>query len=120
MTAHARHALHHDRIIEALRQERLIFDQMMRQNQQWFRLRKYMGYVALMILIAVVAVAASVILQPDAYTVQVVTGATGVIFVDVIAVVFAIAKIVLNPNFATELRPVTVVTPEEPYRVNAA
>lgn len=120
MTAQARHALHHERITEVLRQERLIFDQMMRQNQQWFRLRKYMGYVALMILIAVAVVAASVILQPDVYTVQVVTSATGVVLVDVIAVVFAITKLVLTPNFATELRPVTVVIPEEPYRAIAA
>ena len=120
MTAQTRHVLQQERITEALRQERLIFDQMMRQNQQWFRLRKHMGYVALVILIAVVAIAASVILQPDAYSAQVVTGATGVMFIDVLAVVFAIAKIVLNPNFATELRPVTTVPVEAPYRASAA
>ena len=120
MTVHQRHVLQQERATEALRQERVIFEQLAHQNRQWFRLRWLMGYAALLILVAVVVVATWVIFQPNAYPVHVVTAATGVMFADVIAVVFAIAKIVLNPNFATELRPVTVVSPDEQYRTNVA
>lgn len=93
--------------IESLRQQRETFEQRREQENKWFSLRLRMGYAAVVLLPAVAIVSGYVILNPGSYSTATVTAATGALFVDVLGLMGAIWKVVLNPDTVTKLDPVT-------------
>ena len=93
--------------MERLRQERETFDQMKGHEERWFALRLRMGYAAAIMLPAIGAVSALILLRPEAYTPFTVNLATGVLFTDVIGLLTAVWKVVLNASSIARLSPVT-------------
>jgi len=93
--------------IESLRQQRETFEQRREQENKWFSLRLRMGYTAVVLLPAVAIISGYVILNPASYSTATVTAATGALFVDVLGLMGAIWKVVLNPDTVTKLDPVT-------------
>jgi hypothetical protein len=92
---------------EQLRQERETFELNKRQAAQWFGLRLRMGYCGLVILIALAASCMFMILSAKNYPIVVVDWAATVLAGDIFALVIAAWKLVLNPNSAINLNPVT-------------
>jgi hypothetical protein len=95
---------------EQLRQEREIFEQRKRQDANWFLLRQAMGYSAIVLLGLVAAVSSYVVLHAQAYHVGVSGTAGGALFVDVLGLIAAVWKLVLNPGSITQLSTVTEAT----------
>ena len=97
--------------IERLRQESETFDQNKRQEERWFRLRLRMGYVAVILLPAVAVICGFVIANPHPYSAVTVTAATATLFTDVVGLLAAVWKVVLNSGSVVKLSPVTQVRP---------
>src|SRR5436853_463568 len=91
---------------EAIRQQKETFDQLRRQDRQWFALRLTMGYSAVVLLLAVLAVSGLVLFGGGRYPEFVVRAASATLFADVVGLLFGIWKIALNPTFHNRLRPV--------------
>ena len=96
-----------ERAAEQLRQERETFDQRKRQDSRWFALRLAMGYVAVVLLPAIIVISSYVLARSGQFSAAVVASASGALFVDVVGLIVAVWKIVLNPTSATKLEPVT-------------
>lgn len=92
---------------EAMRQERETFEHLRRQDQQWFLLRLVMGYAAVAILIAVIAIAGRVLVNASQYPQSVVAAAGGSLFVEVVGVILGVWKIVIAASNPERLKPVT-------------
>ena len=92
---------------ERLRQERETFDQNKLHEERWFVLRLRMGYAATIMLPAIAVVSALIVLRPEAYSAATITGATGVLFTDVVGLLVSVWKVVLNPSSTPKLSPVT-------------
>src|SRR4051794_34984886 len=92
---------------EAIRQERETFDHLRRQDHQWFLLRLSMGWTAVVILIAVIALATRILIMPQPYPRSVVAAAGGALFVEVAGVILGVWKIVITPATSERLKPVT-------------
>ena len=97
------------RATEQLRQERETFDQAKQHEGRWFVLRLVMGYSAVLLLGAIMAVASYVLFNSSSFPAGVVTAAGAALFVDVLGLLMAVWKIALNPNFSARLAPVTQV-----------
>ena len=94
------------RSLERLRQERETFDQCRTQDHRWFHLRLGMGVMAVLVIPAVVAICVWVL--ADASQSETVKGlAATALLVDVLSLVAAVWKVVLNPASLTKLAPVT-------------
>jgi hypothetical protein len=98
-----------ERAMEKLRQERETFNQQRMQEQRWFVLRLSMGYSAVALLIAIMAVASYILLRNNSFPVSVITAAGSALFVDVLGLLVGVWKIALNPTFLARLAPVTAV-----------
>lgn len=96
--------------IERLRQETETFEQRRKQEERWFSLRLRMGYTAVILLPTVAAISGYIILNSSGYSTATVTAAAGALFVDVLGLMGAIWKVVLNPESVTKLGPVTETT----------
>lgn len=92
---------------EQLRQERETFELNKRQAAQWFGLRLRMGYCGLVILAALAANCMFIILCAKIYPIVVVDWAATVLAGDILALLVAAWKLVLNPNSAMNVNPVT-------------
>lgn len=99
------------RIEERLRQERETFDQRKEQEAKWFSLRIRMGYIAALMLPSVAMVAGYVLLNSSTFDDGVVTAAGSALFIDVLGLIAAVWKVVLNPAYVTKLEP--VITEEQ-------
>lgn len=97
------------RASEQLRQERETFDQAKQHEARWFVLRLVMGYAAVILLAAIMAVASYLLFNASIFPPAVVTAAGAALFVDVLGLLIAVWKIALNPNFYARLGPVTRV-----------
>jgi hypothetical protein len=97
------------RATEQLRQERETFDQAKQHEARWFVLRLVMGYAAVVLLSAVIIVASYILFNNAYFPATVVVAAGAALFVDVVGLLVSVWKIVLNPNFAARLGPVTKV-----------
>lgn len=97
------------RATEQLRQERETFDQAKQHEGRWFVLRLVMGYSAVLLLGAIMAVASYVLFNSASFPASVVTAAGAALFVDVLGLLIAVWKIALNPNFYARLAPVTQI-----------
>ena len=102
------------RATEQLRQERETFDQARRHESLWFCLRLVMGYASVVLLAAIMIVASLILFRASQFPITVVTAAAAALFADVLGLLIAVWKIVLNPNFYASLAPVTTV--QVPHR----
>lgn len=98
---------------EAIRQQKETFEQLRRQDRQWFTLRLIIGYSAVLLPPVVLVFCAAILLHAPAYPESVVKAVIGVLLTDVIALFAAVRKVVLSPRFDDRLRPVTH-PPERP------
>jgi peptidoglycan biosynthesis protein MviN/MurJ (putative lipid II flippase) len=92
---------------EALRQESETFEQLKRQDKNWFLLRLIMGYCAIVLLVGILVISAIIIFNYDKYPDKIVGWAGPALFVDILGLIFTVWKVVLNPNFSTKLNPIT-------------
>ena len=91
---------------ERLRQERIAFEQATTQCAQWFQLKLRFGYVALFVFAGIAALAAWVVLLAHFSTTSIAVAAL-MILGDVLSLVIFVMKVVLQPNDALILRPIT-------------
>lgn len=94
------------RLEEQLRQERETFDHRKGQDARWFALRLRMGYIAAFMLPVIALACAYVLINHDAFPPAVVGSAGGALLVDVLGLLVAVWKVVLNPGSVTRLEPV--------------
>ena len=95
------------RAFEQLRQERETFEQKRRHATRWFTLQLIMGYGSIIVLGGIACAAGWVLFNNSDFSGSVITLAATALFVDVLGLVAAVWKIVLNPNFYAPLSPVT-------------
>jgi hypothetical protein len=94
------------RSLERLRQERETFDQRRKQDHRWFHLRLAMGGMAVLVIPAIVGICVWIL--GDGEQSETVKGlAATALLVDVLSLVAAVWKVVLNPSSLTKLAPVT-------------
>ena len=94
---------------ETLRQKRETFDQRRQQDARWFNLRLTMGFMATFLLPVVAFVMLLIMSFHERFPSSVVVWAGGVLFADVVGLLIAIWKFVLNPSSVKRLEPVTSV-----------
>jgi hypothetical protein len=99
-----------ERAGEQLRQEREIFEQRKHHEARWFYLRLVMGYSSVFLLIAVMLVATTILFNNPSFPPFVVKAAGAALFVDVLGMLVGVWKIALNPNFMTQVAPLTSIT----------
>eukprot|EP00998_Keelungia_sp_KM082_P010391 NODE_6589_length_630_cov_7.045726_g6566_i0.p1 GENE.NODE_6589_length_630_cov_7.045726_g6566_i0~~NODE_6589_length_630_cov_7.045726_g6566_i0.p1 ORF type:complete len:131 (-),score=5.39 NODE_6589_length_630_cov_7.045726_g6566_i0:119-511(-) len=99
------------RIEERLRQERETFDQRKEQEAKWFSLRLLMGYIAALTLPGVGVVAGYILINSNLFGDAVVTSAGAALFVDVLGLIAAVWKVVLNTGSVTRLEPIITDEP---------
>jgi hypothetical protein len=92
---------------EAVRQQRETFEELKRQNRQWFALRLTMGYSAVVLLLGVLTICGAILLDSHLYPGFVVKAASAALFADVLGLLLAVWKFALNPSFHNRLHPVT-------------
>ena len=95
------------RLEERLRQERETFDQRKQQEARWFTLRLRMGYTAAFLLPVLAFICGVVLWRHGDFPPAVVTSAGAAFFVDVLGLLVAVWKVVLNPGSITQLEPIT-------------
>jgi hypothetical protein len=92
---------------ERLRQESETFNQRKNHEERWFKLRLSMGYASVVLLPAVVLICSYVLYMNELFPPAVLTTASSALFVDVVGLMLAVWKIVLNPGSITKLEPVS-------------
>ncbi len=95
------------RLEERLRQERETFEQRKGQEAKWFNLRLRMGYMAALMLPAIGGIAGFIIMNESRFSSSVVAAAAAALLIDILGLLGAVWKIVLNPTGATPLEPIT-------------
>ena len=93
------------RIEEQIRQERETFNQRKEQEAKWFSLRLRMGYAAVILLPAIIIITTYILFNHTLFTSTIITAAGGALFVDVIGLIVAVWKVVLNVGSVTKLEP---------------
>lgn len=101
---------------ERLRQERQTFDQHKSHENRWFTLRLTMGYAAVVVLLAVFGVCVLVFLNHAALPSVIVASASAAFFGVVVGLVVTVCKVPFNPDFMTQLAPVTQSSPANELR----
>ena len=96
-----------ERANERLRQERVTFEQRKSHDQLWFMLRLTMSITAITLLSAIMVVATYIIIHHETFPGFLVSAAGIALFTDVLGLLVAVWKIVLNPESVTKLEPVT-------------
>jgi hypothetical protein len=96
-----------ERNAEQLRQERETFEQEKDQGARWFELRLRMGYLGIIVLVGIAALAAFILLSPDRYSAQIQEYAAVALLVDMVGLIVSVFKLVLQPGNAMRLEPVT-------------
>lgn len=94
------------RLEERLRQERETFDQRKKQESLWFLLRLSMGILATIMLPGIALFCGYILFNSHLFNDNVVVSAGVALFVDVVGLMFAVWKIVLNPKSSTKLEPI--------------
>jgi len=97
------------RIEEQLRQERETFDHRKGQDARWFVLRLRMGYTAAVMLPTIAFACAYVLLNSTAFQPTVVASAGAALLADILGLLVAVWKVVLNTGSVTRLEPVISV-----------
>jgi hypothetical protein len=94
------------RLEEQLRQERETFDHRKGQDTRWFVLRLRMGYTAAVMLPLIAIACAYVLFNNANFPTAVVASAGSALLADVLGLLVAVWKVVLNPGSTTRLEPV--------------
>ena len=94
------------RLEERLRQERETFDQRKNQESRWFSLRLRMGYIAAIMLPGVALACGYILFNSASFPASVITSAGAALFADVLGLLVAVWKVVLNPGSVTRLEPI--------------
>ena len=102
-----------ERAMERLRQERETFEQRKRHENLWFNLRLAMGFSSIGLLAAIMVVSTVVIFNNKNFPSSIVTSCGIALFTDVLGLLIAVWKIVLNPKSITSLGPVSEVNFED-------
>ena len=105
------------RLEEQLRQERETFDHRKGQDARWFVLRLGMGYTAAIMLPAIAVASGYVLLNNNAFPASVVASAGAALLADIVGLLVAVWKVVLNPGSVTRLEPVISI---QPRAINSA
>ena len=92
---------------ERLRQEAETFNQLLGQDAQWFKLRLWTGIVSLVMFPAIFAFCVWIIRNASQFDPKIVVAASGALFVDILGMVTAAWKILLNPQSQGQLKPIT-------------
>jgi hypothetical protein len=92
---------------EQLRQERETFEQRKCHEKLWFKLRLFIGYTSILMMVLIFILSFYILLNDTQFTQTIVYLAGVAIFVDFIALTATVWKMVLNPKFITELHPIT-------------
>jgi hypothetical protein len=93
------------RLEERLRQERETFEQRKGQEREWFLLRLRMGYIAVVMLPGVALACGYILFNHVSFTSPVITAAGAALFTDVLGLLVAVWKVVLNPGSVARLEP---------------
>jgi hypothetical protein len=91
------------RLEERLRQERETFDHRKAQDTKWFNLRLRMGYTAAIMMPVIAFGCGYILFNHPLFPDTIITSAGGVLFVDVVGLLIAVWKVVLNPGSLTKL-----------------
>lgn len=94
--------------MERLRQEQVTFEQRKLQDERWFTLRLRTGYTAVVVLPTIAVLCGWIVLKAADYPAAAVTAASATLFGDVLGLLIAVWKVVLNPSSGSKLAPVTV------------
>lgn len=92
---------------ERLRQERETFDLEKKHYEQWFQVRRTMGWIVALMLPAVLIVATIIIFNSSDFDRLTVQLATGALLVDTLGAVLALYKLILGSSPTVHLQPVT-------------
>lgn len=92
---------------ERLRQESETFNQRKSHEERWFRLRLSMGYASVVLLPTIVVICSFILYRYESFPGSVLAAAGSALFVDVVGLMLAVWKIVLNPGSVTKLDPVS-------------
>jgi hypothetical protein len=96
--------------IERTRQETAIFEEQLVQERRWFHLRLTMGYVVVVLLLGIALISGYILVNETAYSGPTRTAAAAALFVDVLGLIVGMFRVVLPPQNATKLTPVTGAT----------
>jgi hypothetical protein len=97
-------------LLEQLRQERETFDEHKKQSQRWFNLRFIMGILAIIMLPSLLIIAAYVLYYNSNFSEWIIRIVASTLFVDAIAFLISIWKILLKGDFISPLSPITKVS----------
>lgn len=104
----------HDPVIiarmgEMLRQEQETFDQNRRHQDNWFKLRLWVGATAIPLLFGIAIFCGFIMVRHESFPSSVVVSAGTALLVDTLGLVIAIIKVVIDPKSVAKLTPVTKV-----------
>jgi hypothetical protein len=107
-------SLAEQKVWQRLRQEQATFDQKRVQDARWFVLRMAMGILAMLVIPAMIVICALIIF--DSHQDVTVKGlAASTLLVDILGLMGAVWRVILNPASVSQLAPVTA-----PYEVPPA
>ena len=100
-------SVNEERATERIRQEKETFNQRKVQDNQWFLLKLVMGFFAVLLLATILVISTYILIRNNQFPHSVVISAGAALFIDILALVISVWKIVLNPNSMTKLEPIT-------------
>jgi hypothetical protein len=92
---------------EALRQERICFDDTRLHFNRWIILKLIMGYSALAILVCIMSICGFVVFNYSKFNDKIILCCIGVLFTDIVGLMITVYKIVLRENNLQEFKPIT-------------
>jgi hypothetical protein len=90
---------------EKLRQVKETFEQRKSHERLWFKLRLFIGYASIIMIIGVFALSFYILYYSSQFSTTIIYLAGAALFVDMVALVATVWKMVLSPKFITELNP---------------
>jgi len=94
---------------EALRQEQATFEQRRQIEYHWSLLRLRMGYAAIILIPTIGTFCGYVLINSALFPQTVIVSAGAALFGDVLSLLAAVWKVILNPGSVTKLEPVTKI-----------
>lgn len=100
--------------LEQLRQERETFELRKKHESSWFLLRLIMGYLSVFLLPSVAIFCGYIILNQAKFGTTIATLAAGALLTDIVALIIAVWKVVLQSGSIERLKPVTTRRKPQP------
>jgi len=92
---------------QALEQEKICFEENKKHFIRWNILKLIMGYSALFVLVCIMFICGFVILNHSNFNEIILISSIGVLFTDIVLLMFTIYKIVLKENNIDDFKPIT-------------